>query len=72
MPSEILISEYYKKSGAVAKLYKVEIKKDSVYEYYYSIVFKNENGERIDTKDYKYESLRIVEDLAEDWALEEG
>ncbi len=69
MENKTLISEYYRDDKGVAKVYK-NTKEDG--NSYLSILFKDAEGERIKEEDFEFNSLREVEDKAEDWALGVG
>jgi hypothetical protein len=69
MENKTLISEYYRDDKGVAKVYK-NTKEDG--SNYLSILFKDADGERLSEDDFEFNSLREVEDLAEDWALGVG
>jgi len=36
---------------------------------FFSITYKDASGTRLTTEDFKYKSLRYVEDAAENWTL---
>ena len=63
-----LISEYYKDDGSVAKIYQVINGRDGEHSFF-SIAYKDTTGTRITTEDFKFKSLRYVEDAAENWTL---
>jgi len=63
-----LISEYYKDDGSVAKIYQVINGMDGEHSFF-SITYKDTTGTRITNEDFKFKSLRYVEDAAENWAL---
>jgi len=63
-----LISEYYKDDGSVAKVYQVINGRDGEHSFF-SITYKDTTGTRITNEDFKFNSLRYVEDAAENWAL---
>jgi|15BtaG_2_1085339.scaffolds.fasta_scaffold09302_2 hypothetical protein len=60
-----LISEYYKTSGAMAKVYKMMQENDT----YYSIAFFDKHKVKIATEDFRGKALCYVEDAAENFAL---
>ena len=63
-----LISEYYKDDGSVAKIYQVINGRDGEPSFF-SITYKDITGTRITNEDFKFKSLRYVEDAAENWTL---
>jgi hypothetical protein len=63
-----LVSEYYKEDGGVAKIYRVITQMDGDHSFY-SITFKDSNGNRLAQEDYPFKSLHYVEDAAENWTL---
>ncbi len=63
-----LISEYYKDDGSVAKIYQVINGMDGEHSFF-SITYKDTTGTRITNEDFKFKSLRYVEDAAENWTL---
>lgn len=66
MENKELVSEYYREDNGVAKVYK-NTKEDG--SNYLSILFKDADGQRIKEENFEFNSLREVEDKAEDWAL---
>jgi hypothetical protein len=68
MNSTKLVSEYYKEDGGVAKIYRVITQMDGDHSFY-SITFKDSNGNRLAREDYPFKSLHYVEDAAENWTL---
>ncbi len=63
-----LLSEYYKDDGSVAKIYQVINGMDGEHSFF-SITYKDTTGTRITNEDFKFKSLRYVEDAAENWTL---
>jgi|TARA_Y100000294_G_scaffold7187_1_gene7047 hypothetical protein len=63
-----LMSEYYKDDGSVAKIYQVINGMDGEHSFF-SITYKDAAGSRITHEDFKFKSLRYVEDAAENWTL---
>ena len=63
-----LMSEYYKQDGSVAKLYQVINGMDGEHSFF-SITYKDPHGSRITTEDFKFKSLAILIDAAENWTL---
>ena len=63
-----LMSEYYKDDGSVAKIYQVINGMDGEHSFF-SITYKDTTGTRIANEDFKFKSLRYVEDAAENWTL---
>ena len=61
-----LMGEYYKDDGSVAKVYQVINGMDGEHSFF-SITYKDAAGLRITNEDFKYKSLRYVEDAAENW-----
>ena len=68
MNNQKLISEFYRNDGAVAKIYRVITEMDGEHSYY-SITFKDKEGQRIGQEDFPYKALNYVEDAAENWTL---
>jgi len=68
MKNTKLISEYYKEDGAVAKIYRVITEMDGDHSFF-SITYKDKDGIRLATEDFKFKSLQYVEDAAENWTL---
>ena len=68
MNNQKLISEYYREDKAVAKIYRVITEMDGDHSYY-SITYKDKDGVRLGTEDFKFKALRYVEDAAENWTL---
>lgn len=62
------MSEYYKDDGGIAKIYRVITEMDGDHSYY-SITYKDKDGVRLATEDFKYKALNYVEDAAENWTL---
>ena len=63
-----LMSEYYKDDGGGAKIYQVINAMDGEHSFF-SITYKDATGTRITNEDFKFKSLRFVEDAAENWTL---
>ena len=63
-----LMGEYYKEDGSVAKVYQVINGMDGEHSFF-SITYKDPAGARIADEDFKFKSLRYVEDAAENWVL---
>ena len=68
MNNRKLMSEYYKPDGSVAKIYQVVTGMDGEHSFF-SITYKDASGTRITNEDFKYKSLRYVQDAAENWTL---
>ena len=63
-----LMSEYYKDDGSVAKIYQVINGMNGEHSFF-SITYKDTTGTRITSEDFKFKSLRYVEDAAQNWTL---
>ena len=61
-----LMSEHYKDDGSVAKIYQVVTGMDGEHSFF-SITFKDPNGNRIMREDFPYKALGYVEDAATNW-----
>jgi hypothetical protein len=68
MNNRKLMSEYYKDDGSVAKIYQVVTGMDGEHSFF-SITYKDPDGNRIATEDFPFKALRYVEDAAENWTL---
>ena len=60
------MSEHYKQDGGVAKIYQVVTGMDGEHSFF-SITFKDPDGNRIMREDFPYKALCYVEDAATNW-----
>ena len=68
MINKKLMSEYYKEDGSVAKIYQVVSAMDGEHSFF-SITFKDSQGNKIAVEDYPFKSIHYVQDAAENWTL---
>ena len=66
MDNRKLMSEHYKDDGSVAKIYQVVTGMDGEHSFF-SITYKDPQGNRIMQEDFPFKALHYVEDAAENW-----